>query len=169
MIWQLHTLQLGSPGSSDGKESSCNALDRGSVPGSGASPEKRIGYPLQYSCLEYSMDSGAWWATVHRVTKSWTRQNNYHFYFFTFTLQIDHHDKYNNHLSHTKLLQYCWLYSLYCRLHPHDIYFITGSLFFWSYLFDSTHFHVPLWWPQVYFLYLWINFSFICVFFFLNF
>ena len=36
-------------------------------------PGKGNGYPLQYSCLEYSMDRGAWWATVHRVTKSWTR------------------------------------------------------------------------------------------------
>ena len=32
-----------------------------------------IGYPLQYSCLENSMDRGAWWVTVHGVAKSWTR------------------------------------------------------------------------------------------------
>ena len=31
------------------------------------------GNPLQYSCLENSMDRGAWWATVHKVTKSWTQ------------------------------------------------------------------------------------------------
>ena len=35
------------------------------------------GNPLQYSCLENSMDGGAWWATVHRVTKSWTRLSDF--------------------------------------------------------------------------------------------
>ena len=35
-------------------------------------PEERNGNPLQYSSLENPMDRGAWWATVHRVTKSWT-------------------------------------------------------------------------------------------------
>ena len=39
------------------------------------------GSPLQYSCLENPMDGGAWWATVHRVAKSWTRLSD-----FTFTL-----------------------------------------------------------------------------------
>ena len=33
--------------------------------------------PLQYSCLENSMDGGAWWATVHRVAKSWTRLSDF--------------------------------------------------------------------------------------------
>ena len=36
------------------------------------SPAEGNGYPLQYSCLENSMDGGAWWATVHGVAKSWT-------------------------------------------------------------------------------------------------
>ena len=44
--------------------------DVGSVPGSGRSPGGGYSNPLQYSCLENPMDSGAWWATVHRVTKS---------------------------------------------------------------------------------------------------
>ena len=35
--------------------------------------EKGMATPLQYSCLENPVDRGAWWATVHRVTKSWTR------------------------------------------------------------------------------------------------
>ena len=43
--------------------------DAGSVPGSGRSPGEGNGYPLQYSCLENSLDRGAWWATVHRVAK----------------------------------------------------------------------------------------------------
>ena len=43
-----------------------------SIPGSGRSPGKGHGNPLQYSCLENPKDRGAWWATVHRVAKSWT-------------------------------------------------------------------------------------------------
>ena len=64
---------MGFPGSSEGKVSDCNAGDPGSIPGVGISPGGRNGSPLQYSCLENSMDRGAWWATVHGVAKSWTR------------------------------------------------------------------------------------------------
>ena len=60
----------------DGKESACNAGDWGSIPGSGRSLGGGSGHLLQYSCLENSTDRGAWWATVHRVTKSWTRLSN---------------------------------------------------------------------------------------------
>ena len=49
-----------------------NVGDVGLIPGSGRSSEKGNGYPLQYSCLENSMDRGAWQATVHGVTKSQT-------------------------------------------------------------------------------------------------
>ena len=58
------------------KESACDAEalgDRGSIPGSRRSPGGGHGNPLQYSCLESPMDRGAWWAMVHRVTKSRTR------------------------------------------------------------------------------------------------
>ena len=61
------------PGGSDGKESACNAWDLGLIPGLGRSPGEGHGNPLQYSCLENSMDRGAWQATVHRVAKSWTQ------------------------------------------------------------------------------------------------
>ena len=44
--------------------------DTGSVPGLGRSPGDGNGSPLQWSCLENPMDRGAWWATVHGVTKS---------------------------------------------------------------------------------------------------
>ena len=47
--------------------------DLGSIPGSGRSPGGGYGNPLQYSCLENFTDRGAWWATVHRVAKSWTQ------------------------------------------------------------------------------------------------
>ena len=46
--------------------------DTGSSPGFGRSPGEAYGNPLQYSCLEKPMNRGAWWATVHRVAKSWT-------------------------------------------------------------------------------------------------
>ena len=59
-------------GGSDGKETAYNARDLGLIPGSGRSPGEGNGNPIQYSCLENSMDRGALWATVHGVTKSWT-------------------------------------------------------------------------------------------------
>ena len=57
---------------SDGKESTCDAGDPGSVPGSGKPPEEGNGYPLQCSWLENLMDKGAWWAAVLGVAKNWT-------------------------------------------------------------------------------------------------
>ena len=71
-------LPWGFPGSSDGKESVCNAEDSGLIPGLGRSPGGGNVYPLQCSCLENSMDRGAWWATVHEVTKSWTQLSDSH-------------------------------------------------------------------------------------------
>ena len=61
------------PSGSEGKASACSAGDSGSIPGLGRSPGEGNGNPFQYSCLENSMDRGAWWATVHGVTKSRTR------------------------------------------------------------------------------------------------
>ena len=46
-----------------------DAGDAGSISGSGRSPGERNGNPLQYSCLENSMDRGTWWTTVHGVAK----------------------------------------------------------------------------------------------------
>ena len=51
-------------GGSDGKESAGNAVNLGSIPGSGRSHGGGNGNPLQFSCLENSMDRGAWQATV---------------------------------------------------------------------------------------------------------
>ena len=56
-------------GGSDGKDS---------IPGLGRSPGGGNGNPLQYSCLENSMDSGAWLATVHGVTKSQTQLSTHY-------------------------------------------------------------------------------------------
>ena len=61
------------PGASDLKESACSAGDLGLIPGSGRYPGERNGYPLQYSCLENSIDRGAWQAAVHGLTKSQTQ------------------------------------------------------------------------------------------------
>ena len=61
---------MGFPGDSDSKESAYNAGDPGSTPGLGRSPGEGNGHPLQYSCLENSMDRGAWWAIIHEFAKS---------------------------------------------------------------------------------------------------
>ena len=63
---------MGSCGGSDGKESACNTRDPGLIPRLGRSPGEGNGNPLQDSCLENSMDRGAWQATDHRVVKSQT-------------------------------------------------------------------------------------------------
>ena len=54
----------------------------GLIPGSGRSPRGGDGNPLQYSCLENSMDRRTWWATIHAIEKSWTRLS-------TFTAAVD--------------------------------------------------------------------------------
>ena len=63
---------MGFPGGLDGKESTSNAGNLGSIPWLGRSPGGGHGNPLQYPCLENSMDRGAWRAIVHGVTKSRT-------------------------------------------------------------------------------------------------
>ena len=72
VVWQL----LGCPGGSECKESTCNAGGPGSIPGLRRPSGEGNGNPLQYSCLENSMDRGAWEATVHGVTKSRTQLSN---------------------------------------------------------------------------------------------
>ena len=62
----------GFPGGSDGKESTCNEGDLGSIPGLGRSLGGRQGNPPQYSCLENPHGQRNWWATVHGVAKSRT-------------------------------------------------------------------------------------------------
>ena len=71
------SVRWGFPSSSDSKKKkkkiSLQCRRPGFDPGSGRFPREGNGNALQYSCLENSMDRGAWWATVHRVTKSQTR------------------------------------------------------------------------------------------------
>ena len=71
---------MGFPGNSVVKNLPGNAGgkgDTGSIPGLGRSPGGRNGCPLQYSCLDNPMDRGAWWATVHGVTKNQTQQRTH--------------------------------------------------------------------------------------------
>ena len=72
-----------------GKESDCSAGDPGLIPGSGRSPGEGNGYPLQYSCLENSMDRGARQATVHWVLKSQTWWTDWYFISFHFNSPWD--------------------------------------------------------------------------------
>ena len=58
-------------------ESACSVGDPTSIPGPERSPGEGNGNPLQHSCLENPMDRVAWWATVHRVTKSPTRLSDF--------------------------------------------------------------------------------------------
>jgi len=59
------------------KNQPANAEDVGLIPGSGRSPGVGNHNPLQYSCLENSMDRGAWWATVHGVSELRTTEHTY--------------------------------------------------------------------------------------------
>ena len=67
----MHLLVVNNPPANAG-----DAKDVGLIPGSGRFPEEGNSNPLQYSCLENPMDRGDSWATVHRVSKSWTQLSN---------------------------------------------------------------------------------------------
>ena len=62
-------LKMDFPGGSMVKNLPANAGDTGSIPGSGRSPGRGRGNPVQYSCLENPMDREAWWSTIHRATR----------------------------------------------------------------------------------------------------
>ena len=90
---KIHQRKLPGGGSED-KASARSAGDPGSIPGSGRSPREGNGYPLWYSRLENSMDRGAWWATVHGVTKGQTPHTHIHthismsVWYFSFIMEI---------------------------------------------------------------------------------
>ena len=101
-IWTGLITLLGFPRWLSSKESTCNAEDYDLIPGSGRSPGGVHGNPLQYSCLENSMDRGAWWATVHRVTESYTTEST-------------EHSTHTWHLEHN-IMNICWDACLTTRL-----------------------------------------------------
>ena len=77
------------PGGSDGKQSTCNAGDLGSVPGLGRYHGEGNGYPLQYSCLENSMDRRAWQAKpAHGVTELDTTEQISLYYTMLYVMDI---------------------------------------------------------------------------------
>ena len=69
VVFVKYVKYLSFPGGSDGKESAYSAREPGMIPGSGRSPGEGNGYPLQYYCLEDSMDREALWATISGVRK----------------------------------------------------------------------------------------------------
>ena len=72
---------------SEVKASAHNVGDLGSILGLGGSPAEGNGNPLQYSCLENSMDGGAWWAAAHGVTKSQKGLSDFTFTFHFHSLE----------------------------------------------------------------------------------
>ena len=78
LIYNSHRMQTSFSEGSDGKESASNAGGLGSILGSGRSLGEGDGYLLQCTCLENSMNRGAWWPTVHRIAKSRTQLSNRH-------------------------------------------------------------------------------------------
>ena len=78
-LFSFCSIAFGFPGGSDGKESTCNAGDLGSIPGLGRSPGGGNGYSCQYSCPENSMVRGAWWLQstgLQRVRHDWTTEHS---------------------------------------------------------------------------------------------
>ena len=99
----------GLPCGSVGKESACNAGDLGSIPGLQRSPGEGNGYPLEYSCLENSMD-----CVVHGVAKSWTQLSDFHFHFSgseSFGVEIQKVNIFQGPLCRRPLTRRPWIYS----------------------------------------------------------
>ena len=87
------------------------AGDRSLIPGSGRSPGGGNGNPLQYSCLEHSMERGAWWATIHGVAKSLTK----------LTLHFTLHTLLCTDLSHGFYFNFCFSCSLVSELQHREL------------------------------------------------
>jgi len=112
-VWLI----LGSPVGSESKESVCQCRKPSFIPGLERSPGEGNGYSLQYSCLENPTDRGAWWATVHGVTKSQTWLNT-----FTF------HNAFKFHLC--------------CHKWQDFILFYSWMIFYCVYIYTHTHIHI---------------------------
>ena len=108
-------------GGSDGKVSTYNVGDLGSISGSGRSSGEGNDYPLQYSCLENPMDGGAWWATVHGVTNSRTQLSNFtslHFLLLRLCIGLNNLN-YVNHLEQPFAHSKCHISTSYYPLSLH--------------------------------------------------
>ena len=107
-------------GGSDGREFTCNAGDLSSIPGLGKSPGEGNGYPLQYSCLGNPKDRGAWWATVHGVTKSLTQLSK-HTHTHTHTHTQTHTYRLEMYYYFSYLSEW-YIKAHYLKIH-HPVYF----------------------------------------------
>ena len=118
-------LYWGLPGGSDCKASACNAGDPGSIPGSGRSPGEGNGNPLQYSCLENSMDGGAWKATVHGVAKNqtWLSDFTYTVLVFFFLTYFTLYNRLQFHPPHLDR----WILNILSLLCLSNIYFFPSE------------------------------------------
>ena len=115
----LKVVLSGFPGSSAGKESACNVGDMGSIPGLGRSPGEGNGNPLQCSCLENSMDRGAWTMGSRRVGHDWaTVTFHFHTLFVWIVIGLA------KLFGQPNIIKY-WLYSLSCTIYPYSLLFYT--------------------------------------------
>ena len=99
-------VQLGLPGSSDGKESAHKTRDPGSSPGSGRSPGEGKGNPLQYSGLGYPKDRGAWRATVYGVAKELNTTEQLTLTHSLYSLAISFLGVYLKEMNHMSIQRY---------------------------------------------------------------
>ena len=124
MPWRRNRLSIpgcmGFPGGSNGKESTCNSGDLGSIPGLGRSPGEGHSNSAQYFCLENPMDRGAWWATVQglqRVGHNWSNLTHTHSYLFNLLLQNEKMEEKHWILHKLELYVFSWYHD---ELHPTD-------------------------------------------------
>ena len=118
---------------SEGKESAFSVGNPGLIPGLGRSPGGGNGNPLQYSCLENSMDRGAWWATVHGVKKNQTWLSNSQHILMTHTVEsspelllLDHNFEIWCLLVHTLLRSDEKGTVMFCPPHPTRLGFLSS-------------------------------------------
>ena len=117
------------------KNSTANAGDVSSIPGSGRSPGEGNGNPLQYSCLENSMDRGAWQATVLGVAKSWT----------WLSTQYSHNRTFKFLLTSACYIEYSLKYSSLClcqNYEPRVGISICTSAGVWAHFIKKVKLHV---------------------------
>ena len=115
LCWDI--VPLGFPGSTNGKESACQCRRHqkyGFSSGSGRSPGVGSGNPLQYSCLENSMDRGAWQPTVHGVAKSQTWLSMHVWSLYTYFIKS---------FCHEWILDFCQMLLLHLLRWPYYFYF----------------------------------------------